>query len=95
MEKVDRYKLESNACMVPPGPVLESESVRVDVGFVLPLVSIGLFLSLMVVFVSEINGGLYSFLKYSIFCLGSLTLIVMIFYNQYRTFTSYDELRKV
>jgi len=94
MNKVNQKKYYTNACMVPPGPVLESGNVRVDVGVVFPIVSIGLFFTLMVVFVSEINGGLSSFVQYSILFVGSITIIVMIVYNQYRTFTSYDELRK-
>ena len=83
------------ACLNPPISVLENGPAQIDVGFALPIVVIGLFLTSMLVIVSEINGGLSTLYKYSIIFLGFTTIMIMIAYNQYRTFTSYDELRKI
>ena len=94
MNKIKQKIPYIDACLNPPGSVLENGNVRVDKGVVFPIVFLGLFLTLMIVFASEINGGLYSFLQYSILFFGSITIIIMIIYNQYRTFTSYDELRR-
>ena len=95
MNKINQKKIYTNACLNPPRFMVENGHVRVDKGVVFPIVFVGLFLTSMIVFVSEINGGLSSFLKYSILFFGFFTIITMIIYNQYRTFTSYDELRSV
>lgn len=94
MNKINQKISYTDACLNPPGSLLENDRVRVDKGVVFPIVFIGLFLTSMIVFASEINGGLQSFLKYIILFFGSITIIIMIIYNQYRTFTSYDELRR-
>ena len=93
---MDNQKIPyANACLNPPISVLENGPAQIDVGVVLPIVVIGLFLTSMLIIVSEINGGLSAFYKYSILFFGFTTIMIMIVYNQYRTFTSYDELRKI
>jgi len=94
MEKVNN-KLNQhsliNACSYPPSSSMENNCARVDTGIVYPIVSLGLFLMMMVIFSSIFHMGLSSFVNLSIFLFTFSTIMILIISSSYRAFKSYHE----
>ena len=81
----------ANACSHPPSSPIENNCTRVDTGIVYPIVSLGLFLMMMVIFSSVFHVGLSSFVNLSIFLFTFSTIMILIISSSYRAFKSYHE----
>ncbi len=88
--KLNKHSL-TNACSHPPSSPIENNRARVDTGIVYPIVSLGLFLTMMVIFSSIFHMGLSSFVNLSILLFTFSTIMILIISSSYRAYKSYHE----